>query len=99
MRKKEAITTLVHEPVDPAGICSKKTQSGQGHSVHRLLVRPERGLSDGPRGPGGTEKRLSGQQIYSVDTLSASLGEGLLVTYAARLRERGRSIEAVYDWL
>ena len=30
------------------------------------------------------------RKIYDVDTLAASLGEGLLVTYAARMREAGR---------
>ncbi len=39
------------------------------------------------------------RKIYDVDTLAASLGEGLLVTYAARMREAGRSIEEVYQWL
>ena len=39
------------------------------------------------------------RKILSVDTLGASLGEGLLVTHAARLREQGNSIEFVYDWL
>ncbi|MDO9490716.1 DegV family protein, partial [Acetobacterium sp.] len=38
-------------------------------------------------------------KIMSVDTLGASLGEGLLVTHAAKLREDGQSIESVYDWL
>jgi DegV family protein with EDD domain len=39
------------------------------------------------------------RNILAVDSLGASLGEGLLVTYAARLREEGRSIDFVYDWL
>ena len=34
-----------------------------------------------------------------VDTLCASLGQGLLVWYAAQLRERGRSIKEVQDWV
>lgn len=38
-------------------------------------------------------------KIMSVDTLGASLGEGLLVTHAAKLREEGKSIQFVYDWL
>lgn len=39
------------------------------------------------------------RKILSIDTLGASLGEGLLVTYAAKLREEGKSIEDVYEWL
>lgn len=39
------------------------------------------------------------RKIYDIDTLGASLGEGLLVTYAAKQREEGKSIEDVYSWL
>ena len=39
------------------------------------------------------------RKIYDIDTLAASLGEGLLVTYAARMREAGRTIEEVHQWL
>lgn len=39
------------------------------------------------------------RKIYVVDTLGASLGQGLLVWYAARKRQEGQSIEEVRDWL
>ena len=39
------------------------------------------------------------RKIYTVDTLAASLGEGLLVWYAAKMREEGKSIEEVRDWV
>lgn len=39
------------------------------------------------------------RKIYSVDTLAASMGEGLMVTYAAKLREEGKSIEELYQWV
>ena len=38
------------------------------------------------------------RKLYTVDTLCASLGQGLLVWYAARERAKGRSIEQVRDW-
>ena len=38
-------------------------------------------------------------KLYTVDNLCASLGQGLLVWYAARQRERGMSIEEVRDWV
>lgn len=38
------------------------------------------------------------RQIYAVDSLCAALGEGLLVHYAASLREEGKSIDEVYQW-
>ena len=37
--------------------------------------------------------------ILTVDTLAASLGQGLLATYAARLRDEGKSIAEVRDFL
>ncbi|MCB6366996.1 DegV family protein [Intestinibacillus massiliensis] len=39
------------------------------------------------------------QRVFAVDSLCAALGEGLLVTYAARMREKGADIEEVYSWL
>lgn len=38
------------------------------------------------------------RKIYVVDTLCASLGQGLLVWYAAKKRLAGESMEAVRDW-
>lgn len=39
------------------------------------------------------------RKIYTVDTLCASLGQGLLVYHAAKRRDEGMSIEAVRDWV
>ena len=39
------------------------------------------------------------RKIYSVDTLAASMGEGLLVYYAAKQRKEGKSIDEVRDWV
>ena len=38
------------------------------------------------------------RKLYTVDTLCASLGQGLLVYLAAKQRSEGRSIEEVRDW-
>ena len=39
------------------------------------------------------------QKIYAVDTLCASLGQGMLVAQAARLRQQGKSMDEVRDWV
>lgn len=39
------------------------------------------------------------QKILTVDTLAAALGEGLLVYYACKLKQEGKTIEEVRDWL
>ena len=38
------------------------------------------------------------RKLYTVDTLCASLGQGLLVWLAAQERKKGKSIEEVRDW-
>ena len=39
------------------------------------------------------------RKIIAVDSLSASMGQGLLVTYAARMRQAGKTIDEVADYL
>ena len=39
------------------------------------------------------------RKLFTVDTLSASLGQGLLVWHAVQEQKRGQSIEAVRDWV
>lgn len=39
------------------------------------------------------------RKLYTVDTLCASLGQGLIVYLAAKEREKGKSIEQVRDWV
>ena len=44
-------------------------------------------------------ERYPDRRIYVVDTLCASLGQGLLVWYACRKRDEGMDLEAVRDWV
>jgi DegV family protein with EDD domain len=39
------------------------------------------------------------QKIYAVDSLCASIGEGLLVMHAAMQKEKGLDIEALWTWI
>ncbi len=39
------------------------------------------------------------RKIYVVDSLCASLGQGLLVDYAVKMREAGKSIDETYKWV
>lgn len=38
------------------------------------------------------------RKVYAVDTLCASLGQGMLVYQAAKMRQAGKTIEEVRDW-
>ena len=40
-----------------------------------------------------------GRKVFAVDTLCASLGQGMLVYQAAKMRQAGKSIEDVRDWV
>lgn len=44
-------------------------------------------------------ERYPERQIFVIDSLSASMGEGLLVQHAARMREEGCSIRETAEWL
>jgi len=39
------------------------------------------------------------RKLYLVDSLSASLGYGLLVHYAVKMKEEGKPIDEVYQWV
>lgn len=39
------------------------------------------------------------RKVYAVDTLCASLGQGLLVWHAVQEKNKGKSIEAVREWV
>lgn len=43
-------------------------------------------------------KKYPDRKIYVVDSLAASMGQGLLVTYAAMEKQQGKSIEEVRDF-
>ena len=38
------------------------------------------------------------RKVYAVDTLAASMGEGLLVWHAAQLQKAGKTVDEVRDW-
>lgn len=55
--------------------------------------------SSGHIAAGELAEKYPDRKIYTVDTLCASLGEGLLVYLATRLRHSGASIEEVRDYV
>ncbi len=44
-------------------------------------------------------QKYPGRKIYAVDTLAASMGEGLLVWHAAQLQKEGKTIDEVKTWM
>lgn len=45
------------------------------------------------------QSRYPERTIECVDTLAASLGQGMLVYYAAKMKQQGASLEEVADWV
>lgn len=45
------------------------------------------------------KQKYPDSKIICVDTLAASMGEGLLVYYAAKLKQEGRNIDEVSQWI
>lgn len=53
----------------------------------------------GEKAAAALRKKYPERKIITVNTLGASLGEGLLVLYAARMKEAGASMKEVQNWL
>lgn len=45
------------------------------------------------------QKKYKERKIYVIDTKGASMGEGLIVYYAATMKNEGKSIEEVKNWI
>ncbi|WP_373484187.1 DegV family protein [Acetobacterium sp.] len=99
MRNKEVITTSCMS----SGICRDLFEGILSQGKDLLYIGFSSALSatyqTGSQVLEEMKTEYPDAKILSVDTLGASLGEGLLVTHAAKLREKGQSIESVYDWL
>lgn len=58
------------------------------------------GTYEGVRGIGKTlQQQFPNQTFTSVDTLAASVGQGLIVYYAAKMRKEGKTLQEVEQWV
>ncbi len=99
MRRKETISTSLISPDRFTKAFSEILDAGQDI----LYVAFDSSLSGTYQSATITvqdlQEKYPDRKILVVDTLSASAGEGLLVYYAAKLRDEGKSIDEVYNWL
>lgn len=99
MRNKENVTTSSVSP----GVCNNIFDMllKQGQDI--LYLGFSSALSATYQTASITLQQLAEEyperKVYCVDTLAASLGQGLLVSYAAKQKESGKSIEEVYNWV
>lgn len=99
MREKEHITTSLVNVEHAMELVESLLR--QGKDV--LYIGFSSGLSGSYQATAMVINQLKeeypNRKIYTVDTLAAALGEGLLVYYAANLKKEGKSIEEVYEWI
>mgnify|MGYP002580039148 CR=1 FL=1 len=101
MREGKVITTSLPNLADSEELLSSILESGKGRDV--LYIGFSSGLS-------GTyesietlsrdlRERFPERTIECIDTLAASMGEGLLVYYAAKMKQNGASLPEVAKWV
>lgn len=98
LRAGEAATTAA---VNPEGwSCEIEKALSQGQDA--LVLAFSSGLSTTYQSAviaaGELQEKYPERKIRVVDTLAASLGQGLLVYYACKKRDEGLSLEALADW-
>lgn len=99
MREGKVVTTSLPNLVDSKNEIEKILQGGDDV----LFIAFSSGLSGTYTAIDLICKELASKyddrKIFSVDTLAAAAGQGMLVWMAAEMRDEGKSIEEVRDWL
>ena len=99
LRAGEVATTSAVNPDGWAAVMEPVLRAGQD----ALVLTFSSGLSTTYQSAVIAANELMEQypqrKIYVVDTLCASLGQGLLVWYACRKRDEGMELEALRDWV
>ena len=98
MRNKEAVTTsLISRKV-----CLDVFESILKNGQDLLYIGFSSGLSGSYHVCAATleelQEKYPERKIYHIDSLAASLGQGLLVYYAVAQQKAGKTIEEVYNW-
>lgn len=98
LRLGTVVTTSMVKKGDAVAHCRRLLEAGEDI----LYLGFSSGISGTYQMVAETLEELKPQyperKVFSVDTLAASAGQGLLITYVARLRACGASIEECYRW-
>lgn len=98
LRKGEAATTAAVNPEIWAEAIESVLQKGEDV----LALAFSSGLSTTYQSAviaaNDLKEKYPERKVYVVDTLCASLGQGLFVYYAARKRQEGMDLEALHSW-
>ena len=98
MRRKEMITTSLVDPARFSELFSSILESGKDV----LYIGFDSALSGTYQSSviaaEDMREKYPERKIITVDSLCASVGQGLLVYYAAKLKEEGKPMEEVAEW-
>ena len=98
LRSGKVATTSLADPIEAKRMARELLE--QGKDV--LYIGFSSGLSGTYEVVSTALGELAGEypdrKLLCVDSLAASAGQGLLITYVARMREQGRSIEECHAW-
>ncbi len=99
MRNKEMITTSLIGPDEFTRVFTEILEAGKDV----LYIGFDSALSgtfqSATIAAQDLEERYPDRRIVTIDSICASVGQGLLVYYAAKLKEEGKSIDEVSDWV
>ncbi len=99
MRNKEHITTSLVSPDDFTAFFEEYLKAGQDV----LYIAFSSGLSgtyqSSTIAADSLREKYPDRKIYTVDSLCACLGQGLLVYHAVQLKNEGKTIDEVQNWL
>ena len=99
LRAGEVATTSAVNPDGWASVIEPVLQAGQDVLVLAFSSGLSTTYQSAVIAAGELLETYTDRKIYVVDTLCASLGQGLLVWYACQKRDQGCSLEALRDWV
>ena len=98
-RQGEASTTSAVNPEGWAAAIEPVLQAGQDVLVLAFSSGLSTTYQSAVIAAGELAEKYPGRKINVVDTLSAALGQGLLVWYACKKRDKGLSLEELTAWV
>lgn len=99
LRQGETTATSAANPEDWATVIEPVLQAGQDALVLSFSSGLSTSYQSAVIAAGDLQEKYPDRKILVVDTLAASLGQGLLVWYACQKRDQGLSLEELAAWV
>ena len=98
LRTGETATTAAANPQDWAAVIEPFLVQGQDVLVLAFSSGLSTTYQSAVIAAQDLTEKYPGRKVKVVDTLCASMGQGLLVWYACKLQQEGQDLEQVYSW-